>query len=122
MKSIVCWLVLLFCTPSFATGSEWTAEQKSWYVASNILLLADWATTRDMTRRYDEGYYERNLILGRRPSTRQVDLYFVTYLVGHYFLTDYLQGRNREIYLYTVTGIEGIAVSNNLNIGLKLRF
>lgn len=122
MKYIICWLVLLYCTSSFAGGSDWTPEQRSWYVASNIMLLADWTTTRDMTRRYDEGYHELNPLLGTRPNTRRVDLHFVTALVAHYFITDYLQGRDREIYLYTITAVEGAVVANNLNIGLRLRF
>ncbi len=119
------WLVsmLLFFSSTVNAGwQDWTDEQKRWYVASNVLLLADWSTTRDMTRRYDEGYREINPILGSRPSTDKLDLYFVTYLIGHYFLTDYLQDRNREIYLYTITAVEGAAVANNLNIGLRLRF
>jgi hypothetical protein len=115
-------ILLFFSTAVNAGWQDWTSEQRQWYIASNVLLLADWSTTRDMTRRYDEGYRELNPILGSRPSTDKLDLYFITYLIGHYFLTDYLQGRNREIYLYTITGVEGAAVANNLNIGLRLRF
>ena len=122
MKKILCGIVLMFCSAVNAGWEDWTAEQKKWYVASNIMLVADWTTTRDLTRRYDEGYRELNPVLGSRPSTQKVDLYFVSYLIGHYFLTDYLQGRNREIYLYTITGVEGAAVANNLNVGLRLRF
>ena len=121
MKLWLISLLLLVCTQSRA-WSEWTPEQRQWYVASNVLLLADWSTTRDMTRRYNEGYRELNPILGSRPSTDKLDLDFVTVLIGHYFATDYFKGRDREIYLYTITAVEGAAVTNNLNIGLRLRF
>ncbi len=122
MRYIILSILLLLSFNVNAGWEDWTLDQKRWYVASNVLLVADWSTTRDMTRRYDEGYRELNPLLGSRPSTNKLDLYFVTVLIGHYFMTDYLQGRNREIYLYTVTGVEGAAVANNLNIGLRLRF
>lgn len=122
MKKLLVCICLLFSPLVKAGWEDWTEEQKKWYLASNIMLVADWSTTRDMTRRYDEGYREYNPILGPKPGTNKLDLYFVTVLIGHYFLTDYLQGRNREIYLYTITGVEGAAVANNFNVGLRLRF
>ena len=122
MKSLLVSLLLLCCSTAHASWTTWTAEQRQWYMASNVMLLADWATTRDMTRRYDEGYYERNIILGKRLSTQELDLYFVSSLVGHYFMTDWLSSKNRDIYLKAVTFVEGAAVANNLSIGLRLRF
>lgn len=122
MKKIILTILLFFSTAVNAGWQDWTDEHRRWYVASNVLLLADWSTTRDMTRRYDEGYREMNPILGSRPSTQKLDLYFITVLIGHYFVTDYFKGRDREIYLYSVSAVEGAAVANNLNIGLRLRF
>jgi hypothetical protein len=122
MKQLILCIFLVFSSAANAGWQDWSTEQQRWYIASNVMLLADWSTTRNLSRRYNEGYREMNPILGSRPTTQQVDLYFVTYLAAHYFLTDYLQGRNREIYLYTVTGVEAAAVANNLNIGLRLRF
>lgn len=114
--------MLLFPILANAQWNSWTAEQRQWYLASNVLLMADWATTRDMTRRYDEGFRERNILLGHQPSRDKLDLYFVTVLVGHYFATDWLSSKNRDIYLMGITVIEGAAVANNLSIGLRLRF
>lgn len=118
-----CLLLLLFlCWGSASANDEWTKEQKNWYIASNVAIIADWATTRNMTRRYDEGFTERNFILGDRPSLQRLDLYFTGYLIGHYFLTDYLQGDTRLKYLKIVTFVEFGAVGNNLSVGLRLRF
>ncbi len=122
MRLLLMTILLVFSGHVNAGWQDWTEEQRRWYMAANIVTLADWATTRDMTRRYNEGYRELNPILGSRPSTSRLDLYFVTVLIGHYFVTDYFKGRDREIYLYTITAVEGAAVANNLNIGLRLRF
>jgi len=122
MKFLTLCFVLILSIDSQAAWQDWSLDQKKTYVASNVLLIADWSTTRDMTRRYHEGYFERNPILGKHPSSDKLDLYFVSLLIGHYFMTDYLQGRDREIYLYTVTAVEAAAVANNLHIGLRLRF
>jgi len=121
MKTILAFLFFIVTNSALAWDS-WTPEQRRWYMASNVLLVADWATTRDITRRYDQGYYERNPILGRQPTKNQVDLYFFSALIGHYFLTDYLKNENRTIYLQIVTTVEGAVVANNLRIGLRLRF
>lgn len=121
MKALI-FCLLLLPSLSWAGWNNWTQEQKNWYVASNLALVADWATTRNMTRRYDEGYYERNIILGKQPSTQKLDLYFITYLVSHYFVTDYFKNENRILYLQMVTAVESAAVANNLSIGLKIRF
>ena len=92
-------LLLCFSNLVNAQWSTWTPEQRQWYVASNVMLLADWSTTRDMTRRYDEGYYERNIILGKRPSRDELDLYFFSVLIGHYFMTDWRSQRGSNPFL-----------------------
>jgi hypothetical protein len=121
MKTI---LALLFAVFSHAAQAwdSWTPEQRRWYMASNAMLVADWAITRDMTRRYHEGYYERNIVLGRYPSRDRLDLYFVSALIGHYFIADSLSNDWRTVYLQVVTAVEAGAVANNLSIGLRLRF
>ena len=122
MKLFVCILLMFSTSTVSAAWQDWSQEQQRWYVASNIDLLADWATTRDLSRRYDEGYYERNVLLGRRPSTSTVDLYFVTGLIAHYFITDWVRDSNRTMYLKIVTAVEAGAAANNISIGLRLRF
>jgi hypothetical protein len=116
-------LAILLWLPSASWAwSNWTTEQQNWFLASNAAILGDWATTRNMTRRYAEGYYERNPLLGRHPTTQAVDLHFVTWMVANYFAADYFQGRNRTLYLKVVTGMESALVINNLSIGLRLEF
>jgi hypothetical protein len=116
-------LAILLCFPTVCLAwGDWSREDKNWFIASNVAIMADWATTRNMTRRYSEDYWERNPLLGRQPSTNRVDLHFVGFMIGNYFVADYFQGKNRRLYLQIVTGVETVAVINNLSIGLKLEF
>jgi hypothetical protein len=114
--------VLLWLPSAVWAWSDWTREQQNWFVAANAAMLGDWATTRNMTRRYSEGYWERNLILGRHPTAQRVDLHFATAMIANYFIADYFQGRNRTLYLQVVTGVESVMILNNLSIGLRLEF
>jgi hypothetical protein len=125
LNTIVKWLFmfcLLLVSNHVNAWDDWTQEQKNWFIASNVAIAADWATTRNMTRRYNEGYYERNLIMGRYPSKERVDIHFLSWITANYFIADYLSTKNRTIYLQLVTGVHGIAATNNLRIGLKLQF
>lgn len=122
MKKFLCAILLCFTSAVNAGWQDWTSEQRQWYVASNAMILADWSTTRDLTRRYDEGYRELNPILGSHPSIGRVNVHFVSALIGHYFLTDWLDGDNRTFYLQLITVSEGAITARNLGLGLRLRF
>ena len=116
-------LFLLMLIPSTAWAWEdWDRETKTMFVASSIAITADWATTRDMTGRYDEGYYELNPILGSYPTRTEVDLYMIGMLVTNYFITDWLPKEHRIFYLGVRTITHGSAAHNNAQIGLRLRF
>jgi hypothetical protein len=121
MKYLLALIITLYSVPGL-TWSDWTPEQRNWYVASNVAIMADWSTTRDLSRRYHEGYHEINPVLGRRPSTSEVDQYFIGAIIAHYFIADWLPNQHRTFYLKTVTVVEGALVAHNLSIGLHLRF
>ena len=121
MKIILLSIIFLFTSQAHAQWSTWTDDEQRMFVASNIAIVADWATTRDISRRYDEGYYEKNIILGPYPSKDRVDLYFIGLLAANYYLTDYL-GKYRIYYSLYRTGLHGSAAINNVNIGIRLRF
>jgi hypothetical protein len=122
MKAIILTVLMLIFTSAQADMSDWTNEQKGWYAAGVIFIVTDWATTRDLSRRYHEGYHEVNPILGRQPSTRQVDQYFALSLLTHYLIADHLSSKNRTIYLKVVTVGQAAVTAHNLNIGLKIKF
>ena len=116
-------LSLLLLIPSAASAWEdWDQSTRTMFVASSIAITADWATTRNMTRRYNEGYYELNPILGKHPTRTEVDVYMIGMLVANYYITDWLPNEYRNIYLGIRTIVHGEAAHNNMSIGLRLQF
>ena len=121
MKNILLSIILLFSSSAFAQWDTWTDDEQRMFVASNIAIVADWATTRNMTSRWDEGYHEKNNMLGPYPSRDRVDLYFIGLLAANYYLTDYF-GKYRVYYSFYRTALHGSAAINNHNIGLRISF
>jgi hypothetical protein len=122
MKKTLGIVLLLLSLNTHADSREWTNEEKLWGAAAGTLLLADWATTHNMTHRYHEGYYEKyNLLLGPTPSNGTVNLYFLTVTPAVFLAADYFSNYRKEI-LQATSLIELIMVNNNLRIGLKIQF
>jgi hypothetical protein len=121
MKNILITVALLVSLNTYADSRAWTEEEKRWGATAGALLVADWATTRNMTYRYNEGYYEQNPLLGRRPSTDAVNLYFLAVTPAVFLAADYFSDYRKEI-LQATSLIELIMVGNNLRIGLKFQF
>ena len=104
-----------------ASARDWSDDEKLWAVASTVVTVADWATTRDLTRRYNQGYYEHNPILGKHPSTGRVDAYFGITIPVVLLIANELD-EYRKPWLMSITAIEAVMVGNNLHIGLKMQF
>ena len=122
--TVIILLILVFILPAQAQAEEpWSDRSKLWAATSAIALANDWATTRDMTQRYNEGYHELNPILGRNPSTDRVDLHFLIAIPAVYLIADNIESdRNRTRWLQLVTLIEGTVSLNNIRIGLRFGF
>jgi len=121
MKKLLGSILLVLSLNTYADSREWTTEEKRWGATAVVLLAADWATTHNMTYRYNEGYYEQNPLLGRRPSTNAVNLYFLAVTPAVFLAADYFSDYRKEI-LQATSLIELIMVGNNLRIGLKFQF
>jgi hypothetical protein len=122
MTKILSIALLLLSLNSHADSREWTNEEKVWGSAVGALLLADWATTHNITQRYHEGYYEKyNVLLGSKPSAGAVNLYFLTVTPAVFLAADYFSNYRKEI-LQATSLVELIMVGNNLRIGLKIQF
>ena len=106
-----------------AEYKDWDKWDKEMFWTTTALIAVDHLTTRDMASRYDEGYTEKNVLLGRRPDTDTVDLFFLVNYVTHYYITDFIKHDERRAWYLTARFIvNGGAAANNLSIGLGLRF
>ena len=116
--------ILLLCTLVHisAFAAEWTVEEKKWFVASSVFIITDWGTTRNLSKRYDEGYHEKNKVLGRYPSINRINNHFISVLVLNYVVADALFPSHRLNYLKTVTFFQAGVTAHNLSIGLKIDF
>jgi len=121
MKKILTIVLLLTSLTSLAQSQEWTHDEQVWGATAGVLLVGDWATTHNMTHRYNEDYRERNPLLGTRPTANQVNLYFLTVTPAIFLAADYF-GNYREEILQAVSVVELIMVGNNLRIGLHFQF
>ena len=121
MKKLIALFLFSLCTVC-------SAGEKEEAIAGALMIAGDWLTTRDMSHRYNEGYYETGPVVkalfGNKPSTTQVDVYFAARLLLHYALynTDILSTNNKRIYYYITIADHGSALANNISIGLKLKF
>jgi len=105
-----------------ANAEEWDSTKKTMFVASNVAIIADWATTTNLTGRYDEGYYETNKILGKTPNKEAVHMYMIVRLVTNYYAAEHLPKGWDLAYLGWTTHVHGSAAANNHNIGLRYKF
>jgi hypothetical protein len=104
-----------------AETRSWTSEERAWGYAAGALLVGDWLTTRNMTQRYNEGYYERNPLLGSHPSTAQVNRHFMISVPLIFLVADNWESQ-RKNWLMGITVIEAAMVANNLRIGLRIQY
>ena len=121
IKKVLATALVCFSTVSLADNRTWSTEEKAWLGTAAAFTITDWATTRDLSRRYREGYHENNPILGKHPSTGRVDLYFVGAGLIGYAIADNLD-RNRTTFLQMWTGVSIFYTNRNLNLGLKMKF
>jgi hypothetical protein len=121
IKKVLVAALVCFSTMTWADNRAWTGEEKAWLGTAAAFTVADWATTRNLSRRYNEGYYENNPILGKHPSTGRVDLYFISAGLIGYTIADNLD-QNRKMFLQAWTAVGIFYTNRNLGIGLKMKF
>ena len=121
MKMLLGIILILLSLHVHAGSQEWTTEEQLWGAATGVLLLGDWATTNNMTHRYNENYHEYNPLLGKHPTANTVNLYFLTVTPIVFLAADYFGAYRKEI-LQATSAVELIMVGNNLRIGLHFQF
>ncbi len=110
-------LACLLCAPPVK------ADVSGWQLAANALILADWGQTRHIAANGEEdGYEETNPILGPRPSTSEVNLYFASALVLTNGVGWLLPEPWERRWFIAVTAVQGAVVAHNHSIGLRIEF
>jgi len=121
MKKIILILIFLFlCNPAFAF-EDWDKMDYTLLGTSTVLQVMDWRQTRYFVN-YPEKYYEINPILGKHPSSSEVDLYFAGSFILKLGIAYILPSKWRKIWLGGLTILSGACVINNHSIGINIRW
>lgn len=116
---------LTLATPAtaqvFADNAPWTQEHKALASTAGAMLAADWLQTRQVAKNPDQ-FHEYNPILGEHPSQGKVNLYFLAAAGGLLLLADFLPSEYRTGLLYGVIAVQAVAITNNLQEGISIRW
>lgn len=104
-----------------AKADPWDKVDTALGITTAALIITDWGQTRYMAKHPDQ-FMENNRILGDHPTVSKVNTYFACYLVGGYFLVDWLSPTNRKIVLATIAVVEIQVTRHNKSIGVKFDF
>jgi len=116
-KSALLLLLPFLCACS--TAHKWTKTDKILETSYLVLHTVDWLQTRNAD--WDR-FYERNPILGKKPSTSEVDLYFLLTVLLHPLVTHIIPQKYRLYWLIPTIGMQVIVVGNNFRIGMGINF
>lgn len=122
MRYIILVILLVLSLNAYAEPFEgWTTEEKSWFVASEIALLADYKTSSSVLIP-EQGYREMNPFIGPTPSQQRLNLWFAGWMIGNYFIADNLDHDKRLQWMIVLTVVETAASANNISIGARIKF
>jgi hypothetical protein len=108
-------LLILLSSPVLAH------EPAEFYIGEGLsigMIAVDWKTTRGISNR--DGHYERNMILGKRPSPTKVDIYMATCVVAHVILAKKLPRHWRYALWGVTVGFQGYVMWNKHKNGTKI--
>jgi hypothetical protein len=100
--------------------ASWTRSDVALEAAYAALALADWGQTNTIAA--TPGFYEKNPLLGRKPSRTATGLYFPAMVVGHAAVSYLLPSTWRRVWQCVTIGYEGAAVLGNFQAGIQLRY
>lgn len=111
---------------------NWNTTDTALLTTHLALTFIDYRTTSDMTKRLDEGYYEKygSVYIGKHPTQGKVNTFFLCTTLAKTLVAGLLPNNKdswfgifgRESWLILNIGISGYAVYNNLEIGLEINF
>ena len=121
MKKLIVLLVILLAGCATLPGDKWTTQDKTLEATYLTLHAIDWRQTRYISE-HPGRYYECNPVLGRHPSTGEVDLWFASTTIAHVAVTHLLPQEYRKYWQWINIGMSGGCVGQNINIGIGVRW
>lgn len=104
-------------------AADWWSHDpttNSLMIASNAVIIADWAQTRHIAD--SENFYEKNEILGPHPSTSDVNRFFLASLFMHNVIGAMLPDTYKKVYYGGQLSYRLRVVKNNAEIGIQFKF
>lgn len=113
MKTILL-AILLACFIQTSKADEWTKEDTYRQVGYLTLHGTDWVQT--------DRVYDLNPILGHTPSTKRVNIYFLTTSMLHTGISWLLPSEARKAFQIFTIAIEGGVVVQNYQLKISSKF
>ena len=112
-------------------GEKWDKWDVRLEITWEVIHGLNWLTTRNLSHRYAEGYWEMNPMLGTHPSTTTVDLYMLAGAILHPIAVHWIPKKinlfsieipaRRIAQSITITS-STICLVRDLSIGLTFQF
>jgi hypothetical protein len=114
--------LLLVLVPSLCeAGDLWEFPDYAFAGAALATLAVDWGQTRNIAKN-PQRFYEKNQVLGPKPSVGKVDAYFVGAMVGTVAVAHVLPRDYRRLFLAGTLSMELSVIDQNRSIGIKVDF
>lgn len=115
---IFIFLLVSWCLPC-AAANKWSTQN---YLLELTYLTAhaiDWRQTRTIAKNPGR-YTEKNRYLGKHPTVREVDEYFLFSTLIHVGVTHFLPAKLRPIWQCIAIGVSVNCVQHNYSVGIKI--
>ena len=116
-KLLLLLAIVVFTPTTSLAADSWSTQDKALQATTLTLKFIDWRQTRYIAKNPDD-YYEMNPILGKHPSTTEVDIYFATTAILNTVITHYLPSKYRPWWQAIIITASGTCVINNFSVGL----
>jgi len=119
--------MLLFLVVSFSANAEmfdeWSSDDSIRQAVATSTIIIDWGQTLDISSKCENtSIYETNPILGRCPSRGEVNKYFAASVGVNYLISRALPKKYRKGWQYMTIVYQAGFISNNYNLGIKVKF
>lgn len=121
IKNIFIIILLLGCVGCSGKHFEpFTKKDMQLQATYTFVTAIDWAQTHRFNN-YEPNIPESNILFGEdNPSDDKIDLLIPLAIVGHWLVTWYLDPAHRSKWQWAWIGIEGMAVINNHQKGVRI--